>query len=57
MDDDSIQKIPLLIPTNPVMLVPGQTVPLIENQESGINVLKYAVESDHIFGIISSAFW
>ncbi|XP_065207678.1 protein cereblon [Planococcus citri] len=57
MDDDSIQKIPLLIPSNPVMLVPGQTVPLIENQESGINVLKYAVESDHIFGIISSAFW
>lgn len=57
MDDDSVQKIPLLFPASPVMLVPGQTFPLKETDETAINVLKYAVDSDHIFGIISSAFW
>ncbi|XKL64111.1 hypothetical protein PGB90_004197 [Kerria lacca] len=57
MDDGSIQKIPLLFPASQVTLVPGQSFPLFESEEITVNILKYSLESDHIFGIIPSVYW
>lgn len=57
MDDGSIQKIPLLFPASQVTLVPGQTIPLSESEETAIHVLKYSVEGNHIFGFIPSSYW
>ncbi len=57
MDDGSIQKIPFLSPNTQVTFVPGQPFPLIETEQPGVNILKYAVEGDHIFGIIPASYW
>lgn len=52
MDDESEHEIPMLPLTSPVMLVPGQILPLRELEERAVNVLKYALDGNHIFGII-----
>lgn len=53
MDDLSTQMIPLLFSLTQVAVVPGQSFPVRETEETAINILRYAMENNHIFGIIS----
>lgn len=57
MDDNSIQKIPVIYLPSRFVLVPGQTFPLVVNESSIVNILKYAVEHNHIFSIIPADLW
>lgn len=52
MDDESEHEIPMLPLISSVMLVPGQILPLRESEETSVNVLKYALDGNHIFGIV-----